>query len=432
MPLPNPVIVIPGITATHLMDHYPVSPETVWGVMPHNKRYERVSLHPDNTRYEAGQPARVLPDQLFEVVYKQLIEELRDNLSPDDDHPVPVYPFGYDWRQPLEVTGLELMDFIFEVIARTRLTRHYHHDGYGDRLRVNIVGHSMGGLIVAGALQCMRGKLPVDKVVTLATPYRGSFEAIIKIITGTANLGTSPPSSRERRSARMTPSLYYLLPSGISGLVLNREPLNNLYDPHVWQPSVLKTIESYVKSRGLPTDDPESRAFQIFKGFLQRSQEYHSIMNGFDLKDVGLDPKDWLCVIGTNSITRVGMSIENTEQGIDFHLSSSDRVDEWDVNPDSLLTGDGTVPLESAVPLFLDRSNVVCVTPGDFGYWELQDRAIMARAGFHGILPTMNMLHRLIVRHFTGSADRRGNTWGYRAPGVEEWKPPMELREKRR
>jgi hypothetical protein len=37
------------------------------------------------------------------------------------------------------------------------------------------------------------------------------------------------------------------------------------------------------------------------------------------------------------------------------------------------------------------------------------------------------MLHRLLVRHFTGRGDPRGNTWGRRAPGVakNKWKPPV-------
>jgi hypothetical protein len=46
-------------------------------------------------------------------------------------------------------------------------------------------------------------------------------------------------------------------------------------------------------------------------------------------------------------------------------------------------------------------------------------------AGFHGILPNMNMLHRLIVRHLTGRPDRHGNTWGRRAPGAARWDPPI-------
>src|SRR5665647_117879 len=110
MALPSPVIVVPGITATCLRDEYPVSPETVWSVM--TKDYERIALHPDNIRYEAIEPSRVASDQLFEVAYGELVKELRYNLAESTDQPVPVYPFGYDWRQPLDATQAGLAAFI--------------------------------------------------------------------------------------------------------------------------------------------------------------------------------------------------------------------------------------------------------------------------------------------------------------------------------
>jgi hypothetical protein len=57
----------------------------------------------------------------------------------------------------------------------------------------------------------------------------------------------------------------------------------------------------------------------------------------------------------------------------------------------------------------------------------MQDRATTKLAGFHGILPNMDMLHRLITRYFKGERDQRKNTWGRRPVGVSEtdWKPPL-------
>ena len=90
------VIVVPGNTATYLRDEYPLPPEFVWGVL--DKNYDRAALHPDNLRYEAREAARVMPDQIFEVAYGELLDELRYNLKDREDEAVPVYPFGYDWR----------------------------------------------------------------------------------------------------------------------------------------------------------------------------------------------------------------------------------------------------------------------------------------------------------------------------------------------
>jgi hypothetical protein len=96
------------------------------------------------------------------------------------------------------------------------------------------------------------------------------------------------------------------------------------------------------------------------------------------------------------------------------------------------LTGDGTVPFEAALPNFLKLENIVCVTPEDYGYWEVQDTLVANVAGFHGIMCNMDMLHRMVVRHFSGRPEVGGNTWGYPAPGVtpENWKPPLSLRVK--
>ena len=156
----------------------------------------------------------MVPTAVFGTPYGSFIEELRHNLTEHGDKPVPVYPFPYDWRQPLDIVEQQLDTFVTEVIARTSLMRHYHDAGFDELPKVNLVGHSMGGLIIAGYLQRRGVAAPVEKVATLGSPFRGSLEAPIKVVTGTASLGPdSSPNSREREAARLTPALYHLLPS---------------------------------------------------------------------------------------------------------------------------------------------------------------------------------------------------------------------------
>jgi len=78
----------------------------------------------------------------------------------------------------------------------------------------------------------------------------------------------------------------------------------------------------------------------------------------------------------------------------------------------------------------MQEKNLVLETPDDHGSWEIQDRALTLAAGFHGILPNMNMLHRLIVWFFADRPDKHKNTWGRPAPGVDKdnWEPPLQLR----
>ena len=182
-----PVIFVPGITGTYLRDEYQLPPDRVWGVIEHN--YARVALHPDDPRFEAFEPSRVRPDAIFDIAYKEIIQELRYNLCPSEDQVVPVFPFAYDWRLPLQIIEQQFSDFIDEVIDRTKLILSYANAGYADTPKVNLIGHSMGGLIIAGYLDTKGTAAPVAKVVTLATPYHVSFEAVIKIATGKSNLG---------------------------------------------------------------------------------------------------------------------------------------------------------------------------------------------------------------------------------------------------
>ena len=49
---------------------------------------------------------------------------------------------------------------------------------------MDLVGHSMGGLVIAGYLATLGKKHRIGSVVTLATPFQGSYEAVIKVTTG--------------------------------------------------------------------------------------------------------------------------------------------------------------------------------------------------------------------------------------------------------
>ncbi|MDF1791218.1 MAG: alpha/beta hydrolase [Thalassobaculaceae bacterium] len=424
---PYPTIVVPGITASYLLDGYPLPPETIWSVL--TKEYERAALHPDDLRFEAAEPALVAAGQVFEIAYRELIEELRHNLRSKSDQPVPVFPFSYDWRQPLDMTERRLGRFVEEVIARTKLLRHYDRAGYADDPKVNLLGHSMGGLVIAGYLQRAGNSHRVAKVATLAAPFQGSFEAVIKVTTGTADLGESAPSSREREASRVTPALYHLLPSFANGVMVPPSLPRSLYDPGIWQPSIIDTIKEYIRLRGLSGTGRDDQARALFQGLLEVASGHRQRIDSLDLGEIGLVADDWLCVAGVNTKTRVRLTVEDTGKGPNFRFMTTDRDNRWgDQDPQQRrLTGDGTVPFEGAVPKFLSEANLICVTPDDYGYWEIQDRTVSAVAGFHGILPNMDMLHRLVVAHFTGRPDRHGNIWGRPAPGIskDDWRPAV-------
>jgi pimeloyl-ACP methyl ester carboxylesterase len=423
----NPVIFVPGIMGSALRDQYPLSPETVWSPFKLLiKAYDRITPHPSDTRYELREPARVVADQVFELIYSEFIEELRHNLTPRADEPVPVFPFAYDWRQPLESIESQLSDFIDEVIDRTRLLRHFHDAGYGSQRfpgRVNLAGHSMGGLVIAGYLQ-KSGQKKVNRVATLGSPFRGSLEAVAKTAIGVAALGSSPGSSREREASRATPSLYYLLPSFAGAVEAEAGLADDLFVPKAWQPGILKSLEEFIRLYSIDQEAPAQQALRLLTKMLDSAWRYRTRLERLQLAN----PKDWLCVVGVDAPTRLKMRIGKDAGGQPrFDLSDVDVRNEWK-NSDPVLrtqTGDHTVPYPGARASFLPLEQLVCVSPEDFSLWEFRDRALEA-TGLHSMLPAMNLVQRLVVSHFTGRAS--GDIWGRPAPDLPAgaaWDPPL-------
>jgi pimeloyl-ACP methyl ester carboxylesterase len=429
MPLQNPVVVIPGITASTLRDTYLVEPEHVWSTLLH-KSYKRITLHPEDLRYELVEPARVVPDAAFHIPYGELIEELRYNLRSTEDEPVPVFPFAYDWRKPLAEVVPQLAAFVMEVIGRTKLLRHYAGTTWETEPQVDLVGHSMGGLLIAGYLAAEKSGAPIGRIATLGTPFQGSYEAMIKVLTGTALLSPLEPSSREREAARLTPALYHLLPS-FAGAVLDASS-NASVDPFeldAWQAGVIETIAEFIRMYGsrriARKTDRLEEARQLLSNMLIESRDYIADSRGIVLSDCALDQSDWLVIAGVDADTRVRLKRSAHGREVWYDLSSEDRRNDWYDGPDRYETGDGTVPLRGAVPTFLNPAGVVCVRPGDLGYWELGDKALLGQVGWHGLLPKCNLVHRLVLKHLKREkADK--TVWGAPLPDVEVWAPPIQ------
>jgi len=444
MALCHPTIFVPGITATTLVDHYPLGAQTVWsaagiaaGKLPfigaYLSQYDRIQLHPDDPRYEAREPARVQPGEVFDIAYAELIEELRHNLREREDEPVPVHQFPYDWRQPLAETERQLEAFVDEVIARARLLRHYH-DEHGSAIKVNLIGHSMGGLIIGGYLE-RAGGAKVNKVATLCTPFRGAVDAVVKMATGESRLGGGSGSTREREAARMTPALYHLLPrfrkldgKGFETVVADGG--HSIFDREVWQQSVIDTIEEYVRIHSVSAKtraQQKALAEKVFRRLLDDARRHRDRVEKLSLARAGLGAKSWLCVVGVDEATATGFSVKGTAGKRWFDLSEQYERNDWGAQQPAHRweTGDGTVPLRGALPPFLAPEQVVAVSHKDFSFFELKDRGANLALGLHANIANMNLVQRMLVAHLTGRRFRAGALVGRRLPGVTRWDLPI-------
>ncbi len=429
MAFQNPVVFIPGIMGSTLRDEYPVDPETIWSVLRNDE--SRTALHPDDLRYELIEPARIESDSVFKLIYGDIIAELRTELS-SKTRQTPVFPFPYDWRIPLADTVERLEAFVNEVIGRSGLLRHYHKDGFSENPKVDIVAHSMGGLVTAGLLARAGRNARIGKVVTIATPFRGSLEAPVKAVTGTADIGEMDPNPRDRFTARLTPALYHLLP-GFDGAVTAQGDIpTDLFSTDAWQPTVFKSIADALQLHGrAPASTRAGRlkeAENLLKLMLDKAREFRNGIESLDLTECAMTVDDWLCVVGVDETTRVRLPIQSERGKPVFYIRSVDRMNAWNEPDDEkrIQTGDGTVPFMGARCAFIPLEKIVCIRPHGFGYWELRDRALRHVAGFHAMLPTMNLIHRLSAAFLLNEPKRKG-IGGWRPPGVSasEWKPPI-------
>ena len=277
----NPIIFVPGFFGSILQDAYETPPKEVWrGTSAKYGEYGRVQLHPLDMRYEYKEPARVMASQIYDGflgnwigdIYLEMIDDLRANLK------APVYPFFYDWRKDLDGLRGQFGDFVKEVIARTALMPEYRKSGYTEEKgKVTLIGHSMGGLLIARHMWENNSIDRVDKIVTIATPFQGSPDVIKELCIH--------KNSAKREAARLSPSVYYLLPR------YEEAASADLFNVKNWQRSI---VEDFIFEDG--EEEGKTRLSEILK----RAKRYLQKIDRLDQK-LGQDwlDKNWLCVVGS-------------------------------------------------------------------------------------------------------------------------------------
>lgn len=237
-----------------------------------------------------------------------------------------IFPFPYDWRLSNVENAAHLADLIASIKQR-------YHD---PSLKVDIVAHSMGGLIARyyilyGGRNVLEDSPPapdfagaanVGKLVMLGTPNLGSASSLRALLEGNrVGLAHIPPELLSTM-----PSIYELLPSPSLPVLYTREgrpaPLD-IYDPATWReqgwgifdPAQKASILRRLAMSRSPADEGGGEAYlrdlqSAFDRILKRARVFHQAL---DAGPIPASVKTLL--LGGDCIPTPGAFLAEAEQG---------------------------------------------------------------------------------------------------------------------
>ncbi len=128
-------------------------------------------------------------------------------VSPDGP-PGNFVPFAYDWRLSIRYNGRRLANELGDVIDRWRAQGGPYADA-----KVVFIAHSMGGLVARWAIDQEQLATETRRLITLATPHRGSMMAVDRLVNG-IHIGWGPLTLINLTDfGRSLPGLHHLLPA---------------------------------------------------------------------------------------------------------------------------------------------------------------------------------------------------------------------------
>lgn len=288
-----PVVIIPGVLGSRL-----VKKESGLELWPGStgklltRGYHELALRIDPETLEPvddGLVARGLFDAAAgQDFYRKLVATLQQAGGykrgkpgePPEKGEAQIYEFAYDWRQDNLVTVRKL-DALIEQIRKD----------YGDpALKVDVVGHSMGGLIVRyyeryGTEDMLgRNTFPVSgagvaklrRIVLLGTPNLGTSQAVHSFLNGYRVALSRLPTE----GVATMPSMYQLFPHPVVDWVvtIRGEPLkHDLFDVDLWRRFEWSIFDPRVRRRIAQNPDvwPSQEVFERwFEKWLGRARRF--------------------------------------------------------------------------------------------------------------------------------------------------------------
>ncbi len=329
----NPVIVIPGILGSKLID--PVTQKSIWGIYdgqfvdlskPENLPLIALPLH-GSSREVRGIPNgalstlrfRALGVPLQQQAYAGILSTLgvggyldQEMGSKEVDwgkRHFTCFQFSYDWRLSNATNAKNLHRFIQEKKRYIQEQSRKIHGKERRNIKFDIVAHSMGGLLARyylrhGPQDLPRdGSLPrlnwagaknIDQLIMVGTPNSGSLLAFNDLCHGqnfipdwqrrllSVNLPKFPPAI-----LATFPSMFELMPRTRHEPVLNLaddHPLD-LYDSALWEQAqwgILNPSQNDILPNLIPHISPEERTALVKAHLRQRLHKAHQFQRSLD------------------------------------------------------------------------------------------------------------------------------------------------------
>ena len=364
-PWRNPIIVIPGILGSKLVD--PETGQIVWGAfgggaanprkpesarsialpMEEGKSFEslRDNIVSDGALDRIKVKLFGLPFQLdayFYILSTLGIGGYRDELLGSlgaidygDDH-FTCFQFDYDWRRDNVENAKLLHAFMLEKRAYVRAEIKQRYGIDNPDIKFDVVTHSMGALVLRYMLRYGDADLPddgsnpeitwtgahlVERAILVSPPNAGTTETFVQMLKGVRFSVLLP--KYEPALIGTFPSLYQLLPRARHGALISEETgvALDILDPALWesegwglaspdQDRVLKFLLPNVKN----ASERRRIALDHLRKSLDRARQFHAAL------DRPASPPDGLelyLVAGDAVMTAAVVSVGGTDPFIE-------------------------------------------------------------------------------------------------------------------
>lgn len=384
----KPVIFIPGIEATNLIDSNTFDFSNVWNAF--DSLMTSVGTKITGVYIEQKLQQEPLYDERADVIveryhmarlpYEKSIANIKAKINEGNKIPDPVYLFGYDWRLSNVENGRRLDVFVKYLQQKLK---NQQLEGF------RFLTHSMGALVFSCYINIQTAYNHIDKVILCAPPFLGSPYAYVHMIKGDGGFKSflNRVFGRDediRKVVRTYPSLYELLPIYDNALTYTDNNNNaSLLVKESWQSNVYDDIEPLFLQR--------LSDLNVFRNIAARKNSLA------DLSALPVDLRQRMVVLaGSQEDTIVYMKADRNKNKID-NLLCLDKLND-NKKDMSKRNGDGTVPFVSST-IYKDSIRTLEIEKENF-FDELSNSI-----DYHGLFLRDSRVQNIIGRFFTTNAN---------------------------